>query len=94
MTGEHGYQELPPLKSRATKIYRVAIFAAMIVCGAIGFAIIGGIAISSIPSRWDGAVVVKVCDGRTVILRLPDGSIWWRSSGLRTYRVENERVCD
>jgi hypothetical protein len=76
------------------KTYRVAIIMAMTVCAIIGIGIIGGIAISAIPSRWDGAVVVKVCDGRTAILRLPDGSIWWRSRGLRTYRVENENVCD
>ena len=39
--------------------------------------------------------VLRICRDGTPILRLTDGSIWARRSGLRAYRVENEQtVCD
>jgi hypothetical protein len=58
----------------------------------------GGVAafiiwVASQPSRWDGATLIKICHGRTNILRLRDGTIWSRR-GYARYPVENpDTVC-
>ena len=52
------------------------------------------VAILWAPSRWDQAVLVKVCRDGTPILRLADGSFVARRTGFVSYRVEElERVC-
>ena len=51
-------------------------------------------AVIALPDKWDKAVALKICRDGTPIVRLPDGTVWARRSGIRAYRVENEdKVC-
>ena len=58
---------------------------------ALGLSIV---AVLNLPDKWDKAVALKICRDGTPIVRLEDGSVWARRSGIRAYRVENEdKVC-
>lgn len=44
--------------------------------------------ILAVPDKWDKATVIGACGGLP-ILRLNDGTVWLRVSGMRVYRIEN-----
>ena len=45
-------------------------------------------------SKWDKAVVLRICRDGTPILRLANGELWARRSGFVSYRVEDmQTVC-
>jgi hypothetical protein len=48
-----------------------------------------------LPSKWDGATVLRICRDGTPIVQLANGSIWARRSGILAYRVERkpEEIC-
>jgi hypothetical protein len=49
-----------------------------------------------IPSKWNGATVLRICRDGTPIVQLADGSVWARRSGVLAYRVDRkpEEVCE
>jgi hypothetical protein len=66
------------------------------ILGAIGLGALVFILLSTpaVPSKWDGAIAIRICRDGTPILRLADGSHYARCNGLTAWRVEDpERVC-
>jgi hypothetical protein len=64
-------------------LWGMALVSSMVLFG-IGFG-----ALISIPSKWDKATAIGVCDGLPV-LRQVNGTIWLRVSTMRVYRIEGE----
>jgi len=63
------------------------------ILGAIGFGVLV-FALLSTPSKWDGAVAIRICCDGTPVLRRADGSVWARRDGFTSYRAEDpERIC-
>jgi hypothetical protein len=56
-------------------------------CLIMSAGVVFGIAIVTMPDKWDRAIAIKVCSGLPVVQR-EDGTIWLRDR-WRSYRVED-----